>query len=100
MSHDYQPHAPFVGVERLRLNDASDLDVSDNERPLKKNIGESARWGDLLLERLNELYPANLEWGVTEALRLIENAPHSHVAITADHGEALGEWMVVRTPAS
>lgn len=92
VAHYYQPHAPFVGAERLQPGDVSDLEFSGTDRPSEKDVWESARWGDLSLDRLRELYRANLEWGLAEALRLIEDASHSNVVVTADHGEALGEW--------
>jgi hypothetical protein len=66
-------------------------------------LGEGAGWEDpwdrvrkreLELDRVWESYRENLRYVLDEVALFLENADADRVAITADHGNAAGEWGV------
>lgn len=79
--HYHQPHAPYLGsgegmyhADKTVADLAADPRVSDTE--------------------IREIYTANLRRALTDLPRLIERTDAEKVVVTADHGEALGEWGV------
>lgn len=83
--HYFQPHAPYIGDERLRM----DADQSDREQNIIETY-ERIKNGDIRPQRLREVYRSNLERVLPAVQDLIRRVDRP-VVITADHGELLGE---------
>lgn len=90
--HYMQPHYPFIG------------DLGDGETPIGKldqeNFGEVGdnlgMWDRVLLSELDsetvlEAYDKNLDYVIEDVRLLLENID-GRAVISADHGNALGEW--------
>lgn len=90
--HYMQPHYPFIG------------NLEDGETPIGKldqdsfgEVGDSlGMWDRVLLGELDsatvlEAYDANLDYVMGDVRLLLENIDGKAV-ISADHGNALGEW--------
>lgn len=86
--HYMQPHHPFVpapvaaGINR---DDPSDHDTT---------VWERLRHGTISRERAWRGYRDNLEYVMNEVATLLENVDAPQTVITADHGNALGEWGI------
>ncbi len=89
--HYMQPHAPSVpdpigeGMSRPNEGDWT-------------AAPELLRTGDVTRERLFESYRANLRYVLDDVALLLRNLDAERVIITADHGEAFGEWNVYEHP--
>lgn len=81
--HYFQPHQPFVG-RAIR----DDRDPTENER----STYARARAGHVTDDELWELYLDNLRSVLDEVELLRENLTFGSLAITADHGEWIGEF--------
>lgn len=96
--HYIQPHTPFIGSEQeLGYHD------SENAEPFAGNPTDEPIWrrvrsGDLRDERLRELYESNLKRVLPEICRLVSESDTGRIVITADHGEALGEFGMYAHP--
>ncbi|WP_396611608.1 hypothetical protein ACH9L7_15625 [Haloferax sp. S1W] len=92
--HFMQPHYPFIGEFRLP-DDRGYLGAVakslDNDVPDVKLVWERLRDGDVAEEDAWRAYRDNLELALDEVQELVDVLPGKHV-ITADHGNALGEW--------
>lgn len=90
--HYMQPHAPSVPDpigEGMALPEDEDDWTS---------APELLRRGAVTKDRLVESYRMNLRYVLDDVRLLLENVNAEHVAITADHGEAFGEWHVYEHP--
>jgi len=81
--HYNQPHTPYLADAIDNDNTPSSLE-SDPFPPL--------RCGELSREKAWAMYLDNLRLVLGEVELLLENLNAERVVITADHGEAFGEW--------
>jgi len=86
--HYMQPHQPFVG-ERACSNDQAWIEES---------CWGALRRGDATVEEVREAYRENLAIVLDDVALLLENVDASKVVISADHGNAFGEWGVYGHP--
>lgn len=100
VAHYAQPHVPYIGEERIEAWDSEvaantdtdelrDLFEEGSERPTQVVL-EKIRNGEVSDRQLKRAYRSNLDYVMSEVIRLVEriNCP---VVVTADHGEHLGE---------
>lgn len=73
--HYLQPHEPYIGVD-------------DPPEHALRQLGT----GDISRERVWDCYLDTLRLVLDDVELLLENFDAETVAITADHGEAMGEW--------
>lgn len=73
------PHPPLVGLE----------DVTSGRGKIDR-VSDALETGELTTERLREAYTATARLAFDAAVDLIPDLP-GEIAITADHGEALGQ---------
>lgn len=83
LAHYAQPHTPLMAH------------AAGEDRPI--DAVEADPWphlrdGTVSYDRVWELYLDNLRYVLDEVAVLLENLDADTVVITADHGEALGEW--------
>lgn len=90
-----QPHAPFIeaewseGFERREIGDGAGVG---------KSVWHRYRDGELSREQLWTAYRKNLNYVLDDVDLLLSNLDADRVAITADHGNCLGEWGVYGHP--
>lgn len=94
--HYMQPHHPFIG-EDVSLDGTFEAD------PFGRRGGDTVidalRRGDVSREAFWAAYRANLRLALADVSLLLSNHDAETVAITADHGDALGEWWIYDHPA-
>lgn len=86
--HYMQPHAPYIAAV-------------DGDEPLAETCAEpfeALRRGEADRETVWNCYLDNLRLVLDEVASLLENVDAERVAITADHGEAFGEWGFYEHP--
>lgn len=90
--HYMQPHFPSLPDP---LSEGISLKAFDEtwRSPLDR-----LRDGELTRERVWQSYQKNLEWVLGDLSLLLENMDAETVAITADHGEAFGEYGIYEHP--
>lgn len=76
VAHYQQPHLPFR---------------TDLEPDISGSVWELYQSGKLGHDEIWEAYEDNLRWVLDDVDILLENVDADHVALTADHGNALGE---------
>jgi hypothetical protein len=86
--HYHQPHAPYTARAT-----AENRDLHEYEENRKKYV---AKTGDY--ERIWETYLDDLRAVLDEVAIVLDNIDAENVVISADHGEALGEWGVWAHP--
>lgn len=95
--HFNQPHAPFIGDERLGSRQVSAIrqKALGNDRPHAKERTrtpfEMLGAGEVTREEVWIAYRSNLLAALPAVETLLEELP-GRTAVTADHGNALGEW--------
>lgn len=89
--HYQQPHQPYPRHDELFTGDSLLREEPAGERT--GGFGRVIR-GEVSREQLREAYRDNLRWALDEVGRLVSNVDADAVAVTADHGECLGEWGV------
>lgn len=97
IAHFMQPHVPFIGETRLNIEDR----IMDGFRGIMLDEGDigmefNTVWaalseGKVDKEMFWKAYRDNLRYVLEEALPLAEQLPGKTV-ITADHGNAIGEY--------
>lgn len=92
--HYMQPHAPFVGFEHSGRQDPSTWD----DLHFTKTAWDKVRDGELEFEAAWEAYVDNLRYVLDSVELLLENVDAETVAISADHGECIGEYGVYGHP--
>ncbi|WP_415379389.1 hypothetical protein [Halosimplex sp. TS25] len=83
IAHFMQPHAPYL---------AGAIAEDRDPTPLERSPLDAFARGDADRETVWELYLDNLRLVLDEVALALENLDAETVAITADHGEAIGEW--------
>ena len=86
--HYMQPHHPFV---------PNPLDEGMNRNDLKnpeRTIWDKLRDGEIDSDTAWEAYRDNLRYVLDDVALLLENLTAERVVISADHGNAFGEWGV------
>lgn len=83
--HYSQPHTPYLSAAI-----EEDRPVTDTEH----SPWAAIRNGDIDDEEAYELYLDNLRLALDNVEVLLENLDAETVAITADHGEAFGDWGI------
>lgn len=78
IAHYMQPHSPFEGLAAAKQHDGSVWDLVQR--------------GVVTREKAWEHYRENLRWVLDDVELLLENADAESVVISADHGNAIGEW--------
>lgn len=97
IAHFMQPHVPFVGETRVEVQSTNmenfrDLMLDENEGGgFAVPVWEALSSGELEKELVWEAYRDNLIRALETAVPLAERLPGKTV-ITADHGNAFGEW--------
>lgn len=89
-----QPHHPFVGEERV---DTVSADPFGREG--KTTAIDALRRGELSYGSFWRAYRSNLITALDQVSILLDNHETERVAITSDHGDALGEWGIYDHPA-
>ncbi|WP_129115402.1 sulfatase-like hydrolase/transferase [Halegenticoccus tardaugens] len=93
IAHYMQPHCPFI--------------ASDNEYQQKsvekwgsqgRDVWHQLEAGDTDREKVWHDYRQNLRYVLDDLKLLLENIDANKVAITSDHGNALGEWGLYGHP--
>ncbi|ELZ86144.1 hypothetical protein C453_10013 [Haloferax elongans ATCC BAA-1513] len=90
--HYMQPHAPSIPDPIGEGMNTPETDGEWRAAPFLLQDGEVTR------ERLVESYKANLRCVLDEVELLLENVDAETVVVTADHGEAFGEFGVYEHP--
>ncbi|WP_181692170.1 hypothetical protein [Natronomonas sp. LN261] len=91
--HYMQPHHPFV-TDPLAGDDGM---ARTSRHSSASNPWVLLRRGDVSIERVEAAYEANLRYVLPEVATLVENVS-GRVAVTADHGNLLGEWGLYGHP--
>jgi len=86
--HYMQPHQPFIGDE-ARANGQSWVEG---------NCWNGLRRGDASVSDVREAYRENLEVVLDDVTLLLENIDADPAVISADHGNAFGEWGIYGHP--
>jgi hypothetical protein len=89
IAHYMQPHAPYIAG------------AVDGDKPISGTCAEpfeALRRGEADRETIWNHYLDNLRLVLDEVASLLENVDADQVVITADHGEAFGEWGYYEHP--
>lgn len=95
--HYMQPHQPFIGHPDLIHQ--MDIEAEDNHEG-RENFGvwDSAYKGTVTRQEILEAYQDNLRYAL-ECIDTLRTNVDANIAITADHGNALGELRQWGHPA-
>ncbi|MFB6176353.1 MAG: hypothetical protein ABEI99_04280 [Halobaculum sp.] len=86
--HYMQPHHPFVPDPiAAGINPENPVDHD-------RTVWEELRDGTVDRETVWERYRENLRYVMNDLTRLLENIDAPRTVLTADHGNALGEWGI------
>lgn len=89
IAHYTQPHLPYVG--RAYNENRDPTEVEDRGYELLEE-GAASR------DEVYEAYKETLRWVLDDVEELLRNIDAEQVVITADHGEAFGEWFAYGHP--
>jgi hypothetical protein len=89
VAHYTQPHLPYVGPAHREGREPTELEQRGYEL---LEEGTTSR------DEVYELYRETLRWVLDDVAELLENVDADRVVITADHGEAFGEWFAYGHP--
>jgi len=95
--HFVQPHEPFIGEERVGIRDESAVRLralgedTPSRSDRKLTAFERLDRGELSADEVWSAYRTNLERALPEVRSLLNEIPGKTV-VTADHGEAFGEY--------
>lgn len=84
--HLMQPHAPFLGEEKIH----SGFDPTQWGNAKETNVWHRVRRGELDIERVWNAYSENLRIALESVNRLRQSAT-GRMVLSADHGNSLGE---------
>ncbi len=87
--HYTQPHVPYVGRGHAATRELRDVELDPWPAFNRGEVSRSELW---------TLYLDNLRYVLDDVGVLLENLDAETVAITADHGEAFGEWGAYAHP--
>jgi hypothetical protein len=96
-AHYFQPHAPYIGRVQL-LGHRGEEHRPNHGQPNDALVWECVQDGEIPIQKLHAAYQANMIRVLKEVQRLVQQTRHRHIFITADHGEALGEYDVYAHP--
>jgi len=94
--HYMQPHQPFLSEDDSISPSVTRGAFQDESQG--GNVWESVRSGEYDLDTVWQAYRANLELVLEDVSLLLQNLDAETVIITADHGNAVGEWSVYGHP--
>ncbi|APW97052.1 hypothetical protein CHINAEXTREME_04375 [Halobiforma lacisalsi AJ5] len=89
--HYVQPHHPFLGLD-------AGFDAEPFGPALSDTVVDALRKDKIDFETFWAAYQDNLRRALEDVELLLENVDADRVAITADHGDALGEWGIYDHP--
>ena len=92
--HYMQPHHPFLGP-----SNPHDSRVDPFGRDGGVTVVDALRRGKVTREAFWTAYRENLRIALDDVSALLSNVDADRVAITADHGDAVGEWGIYDHPA-
>lgn len=90
IAHYMQPHCPFI--PKPEVCQTKDLDKFGNQPT--GDVWDRLQRGEVSEKEVWDGYRQNLELVLDELKILLENVDAETVAITSDHGNAVGEWNV------
>lgn len=93
IAHYMQPHFPSI-PDPLD----SELDLENWGERWDGNVWQQLETGELSRERVWESYRSNLRLVLDDVEVLLSNVDAERVVVTADHGNAFGEWRVYGHP--
>ncbi len=93
IAHYMQPHFPSI-PDPL----GSELDLENWGEKWDGNVWQQLEAGELSRARAWESYRANLRHVLDDVETLLSNLDAERVVVTADHGNAFGEWDVYGHP--
>lgn len=96
--HYYQPHTPYIGEPQLLGHTGPGDGEAFTGEPTDKPIWERAKAGAIHPHNLRAAYRGNLKLVCSEVRRLLFALDHDLAIVTADHGEALGEFGIYGHP--
>lgn len=83
--HFMQPHAPFRSQSEW-------FRQTIGEDSWSANVWKRLRDGEFSEAELWEAYRDNLEWVLNDGIKPLQSNLDGTIAMTADHGNAMGEW--------
>lgn len=83
--HFMQPHVPFRNFPSL-------FEEFQGTTTWGSKVWGRIDSGDISREQFFEAYRDNLEWVLEDGVKLIKENCDATIAVTADHGNAAGEW--------
>lgn len=89
--HYVQPHHPFLSLD-------APFDAAPFGPDERDSVVDALRKGKIDRDRFWEAYRENLRLVLDDVTLLLDNLDASSVVITADHGDALGEWGIYDHP--
>lgn len=92
--HYMQPHYPFIPTPGLDKG----IDIDRFGELPWANVWDRLRKGDITEATVWEGYCENLKHVLDDVELLLENVDAETVVITADHGNAVGEWGIYGHP--
>ena len=88
--HYMQPHFPFIGGEQFGHLGRSAFDIGSGQG---QNVWRMIERGEVDTERAVNAYYDNLRYVFESVNTVLENV-NGRVVVSADHGNALGEWSM------
>lgn len=93
--HYMQPHTPYRSIEKVeRLSHDKVGEIGAGRTTIWNLINE----GKISHDEAWDAYIDNLRWVLDDIELLLENLDAEKVALTADHGECFGEWLLYGHP--
>ena len=92
--HYMQPHVPFLGYDFQAAHDPEDWQRAQTE----KTVWAKLRDGDLDFDAVWTGYRDNLRAVLSDVELLLENLDAETVVLSADHGNAVGEYGIYGHP--
>lgn len=83
--HYMQPHTPYRGL------DLDGIGVRDG-KAFRETVWDQIAAGHISRSEAWDYYLDNLRWVLDDVALLLENVDADRVVVSADHGEAYGEW--------
>lgn len=93
--HYMQPHHPFIGSKTAVFG----FDADPFGREDGHTVVDALRWNEIEREQFWRAYKDTLRYVLDDVQILLSNIEAENTVITADHGDALGEWGVYDHPA-
>lgn len=96
--HYMQPHHPFIADSELRKFDVDPFGRDNTGEEMHYTAWNALRRGMVSREDVWSAYKANLRLVLDEVSLLRENVDADTLVLTADHGNAAGEWGIYDHP--